>query len=102
MKPFDIYEADHPWRTSEYRRPFLLVRPTPAGGWLCFALSTKDYGGAPFEVNNDDPDFPATGLSDTSYIYDSRFEEVATDEFRKRYGELAGNLLARFRANSGV
>jgi hypothetical protein len=102
MKPFDIYDADHPWRTSEYRRPFLLVRQVAAGGWFCFAISTKDYGGGPFEVNKSDPDFPDTGLSDTSYIYDSRFEEVTANEFKKRDGELKGNLLARFRGESGV
>lgn len=102
MKPFDIYAAEHPWKTSDYRRPFLLVRPTAGGGWLCFPISTKDYGGAPFEVNKNDPDFPATGLSDTSYVYDYRFEEVTADEFARRYGELTGDLLARFRAESGV
>ena len=102
MKPFDIYRADHPWKTSEYSRPFLLVLPIPAGGWFCFPISTKDYGGGPFEVSKSDPDFPATGLSDTSYIYDFRFEEVTAGEFGKRYGELRGNLLTRFRAESGV
>ena len=102
MKPFDIYQADHPWKTSEDARPFLLVRPLAAGAWSCFPISTKDYGGGPFEVNKADPDFPATGLSDTSYIYDFRFEDVTANEFGKRYGQLQGDLLARFRAEADV
>ncbi len=65
MKPFDVYEAAHPWRSSDYARPFLLVRPLAGGAWACFPISTKDYDGNPFEVRKDDPDFPATGLADT-------------------------------------
>jgi len=102
MKPFDIYRAAHPWRTSADARPFLLVRPLPAGAWACFPISTKDYDGNPFEVDQNDPDFSATGLSATSYIYDYRLEEVTADEFLERWGQLEGDLLARFRAEAQV
>lgn len=91
-----------PWRTSEDARPFLLVRPLAASAWACFPISTKDYGGDPFEVNQSDRDFRATGLSTTSYIYDFRFEEVTADEFLERWGQLEGDLLTRFRAAAQV
>lgn len=102
MKPFDIYLAEHPWRKSDYARPFLLIRPTDGGAWSCFPMSTKDYDESPFEVNKNDPDFSATGLSDTSYIHDYRYEDVKTEEILKRKGQLEGDLLSRFRAEAGV
>lgn len=102
MNPFDICLAAHAWRKFESLRPFLLIRPLPLGDWQCFAISTKDYNGEPFEIDKDDADFPATGLRDTSYVYDFRFELVTATEFLGRWGRLERDLLARFRKESGV
>ena len=102
MKPFDIYLAKVRWRGCDDPRPWLLVRPGGVG-WLCFAISTKDYDSGPFEVAANDAAFPATGLATTSYIYDAEsFHELPPNGFIKRLGQLEGDLLDRFRKSSGL
>jgi hypothetical protein len=102
MAPFDIYIAKRKWRNSEADRPWLLVRPTTVG-WLSFAISTKDYDSRPFEVSEDHPDFPATGLDETSYIYEAEsFTEIRSDCLLKRLGRLEADLLRSFLEYSGI
>ena len=102
MAPFDIYIATRKWRNSDSDRPWLLIRPT-AVGWLAFAISTKDYDSNPFEIRRDDPDFPATGLTDTSYVYEAEtFTELRTELLQKRLGRIEGNLLKAFLKYSGI
>lgn len=102
MNPFDIYMATFRWRGCDDVRPWLLVRKTVAG-WLCFAISRRDYDGAPFELPRGDPAFPATGLPATSYVYDAEsYHEVPAAAFGKRLGRLEGDLLDQFRKSAGV
>jgi hypothetical protein len=102
MAPFDIYIAKRKWRNSESDRPWLLIRPTPVG-WLAFAISTKDYDSNPFEIRSDDPDFQATGLTDTSYVYEAEsFTELDSASLLKRLGRLDGELLKAFLNYSGI
>jgi hypothetical protein len=102
VKPFEIYRARFRWRGCDDPRPWLLVR-TGDAGWLCFAISTKDYDSGPFELPSQDPDFPATGLKVTSYVYDAEsFHELPAGAFMTRLGLLQGDLLRRFRDSSGV
>lgn len=102
MRPFDIYLAHFRWKTSDDRRPWLLVRPAGGGAWSCFPISTKDYDGTAFPVEADDADFPTTGLRATSYINDFRMIDVPASALVQRWGELSGDLLRRFRESSGV
>jgi hypothetical protein len=102
MAPFDIYIAKRKWRNSDADRPWLLVRQTPVG-WLSFAISTKDYDSDPFEVRDDHSDFAATGLDQTSYVYEAEsFTEIRSDCLLKRLGRLQGGLLDSFLDYSGI
>ena len=93
MKPFDIYLAKFRWRGCDDARPWLLIRSTPVG-WLCFAISTKDYDSGPF---------PATGLTATSYVYEAEsYHELPASAFLRRLGQFQDDLLDRFRKASGV
>jgi hypothetical protein len=102
VSPFDLYYATFTWRGTMYERPWLLIRPE-GSTWLCFAVSSEDYDSTPFEIHETDPDFPATGLDHTSYVYDAEsFHVVPITSMRKRLGCLEGSLLTRFRNYAGV
>jgi hypothetical protein len=101
MQPFEIWLAKYRWHGCDDERPWLLVRPSP-GGYECFPISTKSYGDPVFPLETNDPDFAATGLRSASFIHDFRMESVPTSAFIKRWGELQGELLRRFRDSSGV
>jgi hypothetical protein len=103
MECFDIYRAKFTWRGETKPRPWLLVREAPFNAWKCFAISSADYDSQPFELDERDPDFPATGLDHTSYIYDADpLHELPPEVFMKRLGCLSGELLKKFRESSGV
>ena len=102
MQPYDVYLAVYPWHGCGDPRPWLLVRPSPSGGYECFAISTKDYGDPCFAVSADDPDFPATGLRSTSYVYDDHLQPIPALAFLKRWGAFSGDLLTRFKDYAGV
>lgn len=90
------------WRGCADARPWLLVRPD-ADRWLCFAISGQDYDSAPFELRDDHPNFPATGLKKTSFIYDAEsFHQLRVTAFTKRLGQLEGTMLSDFRKSAGV
>lgn len=102
MKPFDICHSSHRWRERNYGGFFLLIRQD-GPDWLCFAISSHDYDNEAFELNELDPDFPATGLDHTSYVFDGApFCRVTPLQMGNRKGELQGQLLVRFRKESGV
>lgn len=102
MSPFDIYYATFPWRSATHEHPWLLIQPD-GSAWKCFAISSRDYDSLPFEIRSDDPDFPATGLRHTSFVYDGEsFHLVPIASMRRRLGRLEGDLLKRFREASGV
>lgn len=101
MKPFDIYHADFQWRTRNYAGFFLLIRQEGTD-WLCLAISSKDENDEAIELNESHPDFPATGLDHTSYVYDGDpYSQIALEKFGKHKGELQGRLLSEFREESG-
>jgi hypothetical protein len=99
VKPFEIYHADYHWKTRNYPGFFLLIKQH-GPDWLCFAIS-KTPGNA-FELNKLDRDFPATGLTHTSYVYaDDPYCQIAPDKFNGRKGELQGEFLRKFREENG-
>ncbi len=101
MKAFDIYHADFHWRTRSYPGFFLLIRQIGTD-WLCCAIASNDDKGEAFEINALDPDFPATGLNHTSYAFDGDpLARIEIQKFNARKGELQGELLKKFREESG-
>ena len=103
MKPFDIYHADDRWRTRNYPGFFLLIRQDRTADWLCCGIASEDDKFEAFELNERDPDFAATGLDHTSYVYDGDpFSRIAIEKFGTRKGELRGELLRKFREASGL
>ncbi|MDB5295611.1 MAG: hypothetical protein JWO31_1594 [Phycisphaerales bacterium] len=104
MDPFDICWAKFFWRREVKARPWLLIRidHEDPRHWLCLAISTKDYDSNPFEVAKDDPDFEATGLADTSYIYDGDpFVRIPRESLNPPCGWLSKGLLERFKKSAG-
>jgi hypothetical protein len=102
VKPFDIHFASYRWRQRDYGGFLLLVR-SEGEDWLCFAISSHDSSNEAFELSRLDPDFPATGLDHTSYVFDGApFCRITPAETGNRKGELRGQLLAAFRKESGV
>src|SRR4051812_15861847 len=102
MQLFEIWLAKFLWDGCDDPRPWLIVQLLPDGNVGCFPMSTKDYDPTAFEVEATDPDFPSTGLRTTSYIHDYRVYPLPPTVFMRRWGSLTGELLNRFRKNSGV
>lgn len=102
MKPFDIYHADFHWRTRNYSGFFLLIRQDGTDDWLCCGIASDDGKGEAFELSELDPDFRATGLKHTSYVYDGDpLSRIGIGKFNARKGELTGEFLRKFREESG-
>jgi hypothetical protein len=78
------------------------VEEGPAGCFNCFPISGQDYEGNAFKLDDKAPDFPATGLTKTSYIHHDRFYSLVVSSFKKRKGMLQGQLLVRFLKVAGL
>ena len=102
MNPFDIVYAEFRWKGCDDRRPWLIVESSPNGCFNCFPISGQDYTGYAFRIDQDDPDFGATGLTKTCYIHDETFYSLPATSFRKAKGVLTGQLLARFLVHAGL
>ncbi len=96
MNPFDIYAFTYQWKSSSDRRPWLILdqRGDLCG---CFPFSTKAYSGHSVEINKNHPDFPATGLAQSSYLHDDTIVDipiaVIQDPKARRKGRLENELL---------
>jgi hypothetical protein len=102
MNRFDIYTMPRsPGAVAgiEDRGSSLRLPQIAAGG---FPISGQAYRGTPFFISDEDSDFPATGLKKSCFIHDEKIIELSLDVFIKRRGQLAGDLLARFRSHSGI
>jgi hypothetical protein len=101
VKQFEIYHANYHWKTRDYPGFFLVIRQE-GPHWLCLAISSTDPNDEAIELNESDPDFAATGLDHTSYVYDgAQYCKIAPEDFGNRKGELQGQLLSKFRKESG-
>ena len=70
--------------------------------WVCCGIASRDDKGEAFELNELDPDFAATGLAHTSYVYDGDpLCRIAIEKLGTRKGELRGEFLKKFREESG-
>ena len=104
MKPFEIHSARHPVGKADYPRPWLIVDVRQNGLVGCFFISTECYGLDMdcFCLDENDPDFPATGLHHSCYINWVHIFDVPHSAFINKRGDLQGNLLQRFRKGAGI
>lgn len=102
MDQWEIHDAEIQWRNCPDRRPWLIIEVCNHGVCGCFPISGQDYNPRHFELRIDDPDFAATGLAKTCYVYDEHIIEIRVDQFKRRRGQLEGNLLTRFRDYAGL
>ena len=102
MHPFDIFYAELQWKGCNDGRPWLIVEFTSDGCCNCFPISSQDYQGNAFRLDQSDPDFAVTGLTKTCYIHDERFYALPESSFKKNKGVLKGQLLALFLNHAGL
>ena len=82
---------------ANYPRPCIILDIEPNGTLAILPISTKSYTRATmFKIDSSDSDFADTGLTETSYIFDSPVRDAAPFHMIKILGNLQGNLKARF------
>jgi len=85
----------------EYPRPCVAITVLSADGIAgALAISSKLDLYKPdqhFLINANHPDFPATGLSTTSYVIGSPVIDITPEEVEKVIGALTGELGCAFR-----
>jgi mRNA interferase MazF len=101
-----IILLDFPQTDQQYGklRPALVVRRCPGlyDDWLICMISSKlrhEVPGMDEIVRAEDPDFPQTGLKQTSLIPTTRLAVVSADLPAGFIGELAEDRLGRIRRN---
>lgn len=78
---------------ADYPRPCIIVDIAPDGTLAILPISTKKYANAAtFLVDESQPDFKATGLTATSYIFDGPVRDTPPSQIIKIMGELTGTL----------
>jgi hypothetical protein len=101
MNPFDIFNAIHLWNGCPDPRPWVIVELRGPGLYGCIPLSGECYAGDCFAIDQNHPDFPATGLKKTSHAHDSHIHELLFAEFGRRRGQIENDLLKEFRDFTG-
>jgi hypothetical protein len=102
MGPFEIFNAVHSWNNCRDMRPWLIVELRDNHTLGCFPISGECYDGNCFWISASHADFPATGLSNGSYVHDRYIIELDVSQFADRRGALSGALLDEFLAYSGL
>lgn len=96
----EIYLAKLKVRYSAYPRPCVIIRLLPANRVEVAAVSSSfDLYSfvTDFLIEISHPDFPATGLQKTSYIYGQQFYDIAATVLSKKCrGVLKGDLAKAF------
>lgn len=99
---FEVWLAQYPWKSSMDARPWVVVETTYPGVYGCFPISGQRYGEPCFEIPRGHPEFAATGLTKTSYVYDGSIIELGASHFLKKKGRMSGSLLMEFLEYSGL
>jgi len=95
--PFQIVRYKFPLGNATYPRPCVIVQISPDGTLAILPVSTKAYGNeAKFTISKEDPEFKATGLDETSYVYGHPVLDIAPSMVIKTKGALTGDLKRRF------
>ncbi len=102
MDPFEIHDSAHPFNDCHDRRPWIVVDQRPNGFHGCFPISGQHYDNPHYTLDAEHPDFHTTGLTKTCHILDQLIIEIHANEFLRRRGMLAGEILAGFRAYAGI
>ena len=95
----DIVTAHIGLRQSHDRRPWLVIEIRPSRRYLLLPISsaTDLFDRIQhFPLDPRHPDFPATGLTKTSYIIGNNAVENDGSAFDERLGCLQGNLAKEF------
>ncbi|MEI6234696.1 MAG: hypothetical protein WCT04_16695 [Planctomycetota bacterium] len=80
-----------------YPRPCVILDVAADGVLAILPISTKQYNVATkFRIDKDHPNFFATGLDDTSYVFDSPIRDAHPSEMIKILGALTGDLKSEF------
>ena len=97
--PFEIYEANMQFGKVAYRRPCVVVSTLKDGRIFAMAISSamELCKGLPahFTIDETDPDFPKTGLKQTSYINLIDQYLMRPEELIRKRGQIEGELLQR-------
>ncbi|HLX61040.1 MAG TPA: hypothetical protein VKX17_07135 [Planctomycetota bacterium] len=87
---------------ATYARPCVIIRIKQDGTLTIIPISSKDYGNVDkFRVDERDPDFAATGLTTTSYVYGHPVLNISPASVLKKLGAFVGELKRRFIAWNG-
>lgn len=105
-QPNEIYLAKFLWKDSHDERWWLVIesRRTKAGHILysCVPLASRCYRELNcFRIDQDDPDFKATGLAHSCYVHYEQLYDLELSAFLRRRGVLQGKLLVEFRKDAG-
>ncbi len=101
MDLFDIFMLEQAWNGCDDMRPWLVVSFQPGGIIGCFPIATHCYTGDCFYLDQNHPDFAATGLKHSCHIHDSHIHDVDGNLATRRRGGLKGELLAGFMDHAG-
>lgn len=101
MEKFDIFNATQLFNGCPDMRPWLVVH-CRGEMWSCFPISSHTYNDGGFFLPQNHPDFHLTGLSRECYILDDRYYELASPQFKRKRGVLAGALREEFEKYAGV
>jgi hypothetical protein len=94
---YDIIRFNFPMEHAVYPRPCVVIGVKSDGVLTIVPISTKNYGiEDKFQIHADDPDFKATGLDDTSYVYGHPVLNIPPSTVLKRLGAISGKLKERF------
>jgi len=103
MDLFEIYNMRHPWNGCPDARPWVIVGfPEGRNVIACFPIATQCYQGDCFYVDENHPDFAATGLAHSSNVIDRYIIEVPGNNVLQKRGAFVGGLLREFRKFSDL
>jgi hypothetical protein len=97
-KEYKVVQVALPVGYAHYPRPAVVICIV-AGTRKVVAVSSKlglFRSGQHFLIRDDHPDFPKTGLSDTSYAIGDPIFDVEKSEIIKEMGVLSGDLAKEF------
>lgn len=104
-RPLEVYQIRARYRNSWDPRPCVVLDP-PLGDTVSVALVSGAMdlydSTVHFLIEQDHPDFPATGLQRTSYVAGDMIVEAEIGSLLRKRGQLEGELGAAFRKWIGI
>jgi hypothetical protein len=93
---YDVCLYAVPVGEATYPRPCVIVQIV-SDSLALLAVSTKQYSNHQcFVIDKGHPDFGATGLTETSYVFGSPVIEARNDKIIRKLGTLDGGLKRDF------